>query len=251
MNCRKCLIKFNTFDMKPFLLYPCCDILCEKCSNYENSLNNCPICSQTIISKTLSQDLLNLIEKNKKIQLNNHMNHLNERFKVLTFEIQRKKELFQYEINKIQQEIEAKAKEVVSKVLSEKSILVNLAYTKADELDSNLNKALKDKEQNDTKLIHIKNCLEKSDLSTIHLDLKSLDVTLNSNQKLLDSISFNQVLQSFTPKDNYIGSIHNLCESKQEKRSIEQEDNQVTELNLDSNYNKSLNILFLFRSAKK
>jgi hypothetical protein len=59
MNCNKCKRKYNTFDIKPQIIVPCCHIFCIKCLDRSKL---CPHCGSLIHKSTTSQDLINIIQ---------------------------------------------------------------------------------------------------------------------------------------------------------------------------------------------
>lgn len=62
MTCEYCQKQFDYFDLKPFILFPCCHLICLKC--YNNSKEKCLKCNKFITSKLLKRASNKLNETN-------------------------------------------------------------------------------------------------------------------------------------------------------------------------------------------
>ncbi len=201
MNCRKCSNKFDNHNKRPYFLEPCCHMFCEDCLTiYDTKL--CPECSITIENKYISQDILSIIEKNKRNQIKSYekLNELEQLNKLLETKYDQKNESIQTKLDVLEKQIEMKSQEVINKINDEKITSLSLVKMISDELFSKLDKIIEIEKQIKVKLNDY-----YSTRNDHHHVLTEIEETIEFNLKELNNIQYNHIFIKNNTENNYIG----------------------------------------------
>ena len=199
MNCKKCSNKYDSSTMRPYLITPCCHIVCESCM--KSSVDTkCPECSELIQDSQLSQDLLTIIEQNKRSRIKSHqkLKQLEELNQVLEQNYQFKKDTTKISLIQLQQQVETKAEQIIAKINDEKKSSLDLVKAIEHDLNSKLNKIIQEEHEI---LIKLNDIASNSDYLT------SIEQAIYSNLNKLNKIDFNQIFIQNNTEINYIGEI--------------------------------------------
>lgn len=229
MNCKKCSNKFDNHNKRPYFLEPCCHIFCEYCLTiYDTKL--CPECSITIQNKYISQDILGIIEKNKRNQIKSYekLNELEQLNKQLETKYDQKNESIQTKLDVLEKKIEMKSQEVINKINDEKITSLSLVKMISDELFSKLDKIIEKEKQ-------IKVKLNDNSIRNDQHNLTEIEETIDFHLKELNNIQYNHIFIKNNTENNYIGV---LIENDNDediqlinKREIKSEIDQVIYIN--------------------
>ena len=213
MNCKICSRRYNIDDLKPQLIYPCCHILCTQCLI---GLNECPLCSETVINKTISQDLMNIIRDNKqnKKYLEQEIEKLKQNNKLIEENCIVKKKSIKNKLNYLEQDILSETDKILEKIQFEKSALINSVKRKYFELDSKLEDVIKQEKLIEDQLVSLRKKYQNSD-SIDFEELTSIENRIKSNFQQLDNLNSNQYFIGNNNTNNLIGLI-----TQNEKKSM-------------------------------
>jgi hypothetical protein len=205
MNCKICSRRYNIDDLKPQLIYPCCHILCTQCLI---GLPECPLCSETIINKTISQDLMNIIKDNKqnKNYLEQEIEKLKQNNKLIEANCIDKKKSIQIKLNNLEQDIQSETDKILEKIQFEKSALINSVKKRYFELDSKLEDVIKQEKLIEDQLVSLRKKYQNSD-SIDFEELTSIENKIKTNLQQLDNLNSNQTFIGSNNTNNLIGLV--------------------------------------------
>lgn len=106
MNYINCSKKYDSSTMRPYLITSCCHIVCESCMKSTVD-TTCTECSELILDSQLSQDILTIIEQNKRSRIKSHqkLKQLEELNQVLEQNYQFKKDTTKISLIQLQKHL--------------------------------------------------------------------------------------------------------------------------------------------------
>ena len=191
MKCRTCSNEYDLGSFKPYLIIPCCHMVCGKCLNDDY----CSFCSNKIQSNMISQDIIKILEQKKMYRLK----QIEEKNKNLESNHKIKKETIQNKINKQNKEINFKSDQIINLVLDQKKELLK-SINRVDLL----NEIQSDRLFIKNKLNELKNNLNNPgyiDLTGFNQDLMRIENKIKLNLNKLDEVKFNKVFIGTNTKD--------------------------------------------------
>jgi hypothetical protein len=167
MSCSNCYKRYNIFERKPFILYPCFHTFCRECIC---KLNSCPYCSLSIEDKKEITAILDYL--NKSSAFNEQLNR-----------IESTSQLNQLEIETKEKEIKSKSIQLENKIAIYTNKIIDLLMQQQNELILDL------REQETKCLNQLKQCLKHQ---------KQIDIKINATKS---NISCSSSSSSFDLKD--------------------------------------------------
>ncbi len=236
MNCKICLKNYNTFDIKPELIIPCCDILCMICLT---DVKKCPLCNEIIIEKQPSQDVINKLEQNKLLKQNYKLKleKIEEKAKILEENYSIKKQSNKNNLIKIEQEIDVKFNELYNEILNQKERLLQIVRNKSNEINSKLDEIIiVHNNEIKAELNSMKINLTDSNLinvNELNIKLSLFEANIDQNMISLDGLNNTQI---FVNKNDTAVNVINLGQINDESsllklpvRLNEDNNNQINE----------------------
>ena len=234
MNCNKCYAKYNTNDLKPEILWPCCHTFCSRCLS-ELKEQKCPDCSKQIIDKQINYLGLDLLDQNKfmKETISEQLNKLNQSSKLFLLNHNKKNDDIQAKLAEIESSIQIQTNEKIDILLRNQNDLLYQVRNHGTQINIKLKQILTNEQQIELKIDELKSNLNsyefiQNKFNTFTQDLKTfetkLDLKLNEINLIDLDFDFKANNSINSTAENNVGSIFN---KKKQQEPVKRTSNEL------------------------